>query len=971
MVLPFLFIRPYLSQATIYCVGENNMKIRRSMLERVFREELKNILAEEALLKEWDVTAAPAPVVPRSPAPEPKEVEYDELTAASDTAAPDWFPTSVAAKAKEQKLQQNQQDQKTVEKAWAGTRDSFIKDMGGANPTHDSVEASAGSRAMINYIQNNVKGVNTREEARDKYINDYHERWTSMFDPDVTPAFTQLMAPAGTKPLSGTAAAHMDPGRFLEKGPEHNPFGGVQHKTPHRAVFSTGTTRGEKRQSLEVTADHEGGHTVGPESVSDLDHIPGSWERGSSPRWDAVKAFNQSIWDAFVPGIAGGAQTKAGAEVLSKKRRAGEGTNSQEAEADIRALRIKLQPGDEFRADHVTDVLAGVVWRRNDDGDIETDEQGVPMLQLGNIRDGQLSGEFQSDEVSAVDDLRSMLINYPMADKNGKTIEKLIKNPDNKGKWIWNPEFIKRSVLLMRTIVKADVPKGKPTPDTSRSYEPMEEPTSMAESKKKGSDMNVLFEGWRNFIVSEKNILAEKALLSEEEPEERPGWTTGRIGDTAKHLGKRAVSGLKGAVSGLTGTEKPEEVEYDTSDITPAGDPDAPDWFPTSVDAKAKEQALQDTESVASEWEVASENAINSYGGREPTRKSIEDGAGSRATINWIQKNLKGGDMTREQAQDLYLNKYHKGWISQIKRYSAHTEADRPMVGGKPIPALGPGELGYNLATGLGQRAIVVAPEKHDPKHPEYDPDEMPTPGELWATIQHEGGHIEPETIALSTNPSDMGAGQRWGAVAQSNKKLGTSVFPDMPLTAGDAEGGETGAVMARTSGTGTQWDEVTADTRSFRVDMPPGEEVVAGDIVDILSGTQREGKPVGGGDLEGTGHNLAKADEVDDIKKGLLHYEMVDENGEKIERTIRNKNGELIWNPKFLERAAETMRTIVKADVPKEKATPSRSYKDTLMKDLQPMAPGAGPTRAKVEESKKKGSDMNVLFEGWRNFIE
>ena len=45
-----------------------------------------------------------------------------------------------------------------------------------------------------------------------------------------------------------------------------------------------------------------------------------------------------------------------------------------------------------------------------------------------------------------------------------------------------------------------DVPKKKATPDTSRSYKPMEEPTMVAESKKKGSDMKILFEGWRKFI---------------------------------------------------------------------------------------------------------------------------------------------------------------------------------------------------------------------------------------------------------------------------------------------------------------------------------------------------------------------------------------------------------------------------------------------------------------------------------------
>jgi len=66
----------------------------------------------------------------------------------------------------------------------------------------------------------------------------------------------------------------------------------------------------------------------------------------------------------------------------------------------------------------------------------------------------------------------------------------------------------------------------------------------------------------------------------------------------------------------------------------------------------------------------------------------------------------------------------------------------------------------------------------------------------------------------------------------------------------------------------------------------------------------------------------------------------------------------------------SKSLKKFAAVDVPKEKPTPSRSYKDTL-KDLQPMAPGAGPTRAKVEESKKKGSDMNVLFEGWRKFIE
>jgi len=437
----------------------------------------------------------------------------------------------------------------------------------------------------------------------------------------------------------------------------------------------------------------------------------------------------------------------------------------------------------------------------------------------------------------------------------------------------------------------------------------------------------------RVFREELKNILAEKALLNEWVPD--PTMSPPRSHSPAP---------------------EPKEVETDISGITAAGDTDAPDWSPHSAVAKAKEeaeaQALQDTESVASEWDTARAQAIDSYGGSNPTRQSIEDGAGSRATINWIQKNIQGGGLNRTQAQDLYINKYHGDQIRQINRYTAHTAADNPNPG-DPVPE---GSLGFNRAVHgalfPSSRTIVVDPKKHGDEE-----------AQMWATMHHEAGHIEPEVMAMPELPGEKPI-KRWDDIHKSNQKLGKSVFPGMPGAGTDVEGGSGEALVARNRGEGTQWAEFTADTRSFRMDLQPGKKVVAGDIVDILGrDVTINGEPVGDGGLgatKGKSNALTVADEVDDIKTGLLNYEMFDENGKEIERTIRNKNGELIWNPKFLERAAYTMNTIVKTDVPKKKTTPdtSRSYK-----------PMEEPTM--VAESKKKGSDMNVLFEGWRNFIE
>jgi len=442
-----------------------------------------------------------------------------------------------------------------------------------------------------------------------------------------------------------------------------------------------------------------------------------------------------------------------------------------------------------------------------------------------------------------------------------------------------------------------------------------------------------------------KNILAEKALLKE--------WPADQL-----------MPGPATRPSTPKPKPEPEEVETDTSDITPAGDTGALDWLPTSVVAKAKEkaeaQALQDTEDteiVAAEWDAARFNAINSYGGENPTRESIEDGAGSRATIDWIQKNIQGGGLSREQAQDLYLKKYHGDQIKQINRYTAHTAADNPNPD-DPVPE---GSLGFNRAVyGAlfpNARTIVVDPKKHGEDEGEHF---------LGATMHHEAGHIDPKIMAMPEMPGEAPI-KRWDDIHKSNQKLGKSVFPGMPGAGTDVEGGSGEALVARNRGEGTQWAEFTADTRFFRSNLQPGKKVVAGDIVDILSGLGIRGEAIGGGAYENTRNSSWMADEVNDIKTGLLNYEMFDENGKEIERTIRNKKGELIWNPKFLERAAWTMNTIVKTDVPKEKATPSRSYKDTL-KDLQPAGSNYGEM---VAESKKKGSEMKILFEGWRNFIE
>ena len=473
-----------------------------------------------------------------------------------------------------------------------------------------------------------------------------------------------------------------------------------------------------------------------------------------------------------------------------------------------------------------------------------------------------------------------------------------------------------------------------------------------------------------------KNILAEKALLKEEESsllDQGKKWAKDTTSDALKWGFKNVITPLGAKTAEKLGQQIADDQASAEAASAPGGDPDAPDWFPHSVAGKAKEQAktqaLQDTENVASEWDAARSNAVASYGGSKPTRKSIESGAGSRATIDWIQKNIQGGDLNRKQAQNLYLKKYHGDQISQIKRYTAHTDADRPH--GQSMPA---GALGYNRAVAPSMmfpnaRTIVVDPKKHGDEN------------KMWATMHHEAGHIDPNIMALPSLPGEMPI-KRWDDIHQSNEKLAKSVFPDMPAGQMDLRGSDTEeALRTRNKGEGTQWAEFTADTRSFRTQLPSGKKVVAGDIVDILgsgldsgrSPITTDGEVIGGGGLEGTGNGLSTAAaQVNDIQRALENYDMLDENGKVIEKTIRNKNGEVIWNPKFLERAAFTMNTIVKTDVPKKKATPSRSYKDTL-KDLQPMGEPqrAGSSVRGMAESKKKGSDMNVLFEGWRKFIE
>ena len=81
-------------------------------------------------------------------------------------------------------------------------------------------------------------------------------------------------------------------------------------------------------------------------------------------------------------------------------------------------------------------------------------------------------------------------------------------------------------------------------------------------------------------------------------------------------------------------------------------------------------------------------------------------------------------------------------------------------------------------------------------------------------------------------------------------------------------------------------------------------------------------------------------------------------------EQLLGSEEGKAFMNT--LNSLSTSLNKFARVEVPTA-PEPAKSYKDTL-KDLQPAGSNYGE---RVAESKKKGSEMEILFEGWRKFIE